>query len=58
MTLALDVRSSVIGVIVAAAVVTSCSSSSLAPSQSEASRRSDLAGGRVLFIAPVRHWRT
>ena len=50
MTLALGLRNSVISVIVAAAVVTSCSSSSLAPSQTEASRRNDLAGGRVLFI--------
>ena len=34
----------------AAAVVTSCSSSSLAPSQTEPSRSNDPAGGRVLFI--------
>ena len=47
---AVDVRNSVIGVIVAAAVVTSCSSRSLAPSQTDASRRNDPAGGRVLFI--------
>ena len=50
MTLALGVRNSVISVILAAAVVTSCSSSSLAPSQTDASRKNDLAGGRVLFI--------
>jgi hypothetical protein len=50
MTLALGVRHSVLRVIVAAAVVTSCSSASLAPSHGEASRGNDLAGGRVLFI--------
>ena len=47
MTLALGARRSVISVIVAAAVVTSCSSSSLVPSQTEASSRNGLAGGRV-----------
>jgi hypothetical protein len=50
MTLAPGVRNSVINVIVAAAVVTSCSSSSIVPSQTEASRSNDPAGGRVLFI--------
>jgi hypothetical protein len=40
----------VVGVIVAAAVVTSCSSSSVAPSQTSASGRSDTVDGRVLFI--------
>lgn len=50
MTLALGVRNSLISVIVAAAVVTSCSSSSLEPSQTRASGTNDLAGGRVLFI--------
>jgi len=50
MTLALGGRNSVISVIVAAAVVTSRSSSSLVPSQTEASSRNDPAGGRVRFI--------
>jgi hypothetical protein len=50
MTLALGLRNSVISVILAAAVVTSCSSSSLVPSQTDASPKNDLAGGRVLFI--------
>ena len=50
MTLAPGVRNSVIRIVVAAAVVASCTSSSPAPSQTEASRRNDLAGDRVLFI--------
>src|SRR5689334_18860606 len=50
MTLARSVRNSLAFVIVAAAVVTSCSSSSFAPSQSSAPRRSDPVDGRVLFI--------
>lgn len=50
MTLTLGVRNFVTSVSVAAAVVTSCSSSPIAPSPTEASRRNDLAGGRVLFI--------
>jgi hypothetical protein len=50
MTLARSVRNSLALVIVAAAVVTSCSSSSFAPSQSSAPRRSDPVDGRVLFI--------
>lgn len=50
MTLALGMRKSILSVIVAAAVVTSCNSSSLAPSEPEAQRRNDAAGGRVLFI--------
>ena len=50
MTLAPGVRNSLISVVVAAAVVTSCSSSSLVPSQTDASPKNDLAGGRVLFI--------
>jgi hypothetical protein len=48
MTLALGVRNAVVGVIVAAAVVTSCSSSSVVPSQTETPRES--VDGRVLFI--------
>jgi hypothetical protein len=50
MTLALGVRNSVVNVIVAAAVVTSCSSSSVAPSQGETPRSGESASGRVLFI--------
>jgi hypothetical protein len=50
MTLARGLRNSVVSVIVAAAVVASCSSSSVAPSQPEAPRGGDAAGGRVLFI--------
>src|SRR5204862_8244869 len=51
MTLALGVRNSVVSVIVAAAIVTSCSSSSVAPSQTEATPPAGTpVGGRVLFI--------
>ena len=50
MTLALGVRNSVVNVIVAAAVVTSCSSSSVAPSRGEVPRSNESASGRVLFI--------
>jgi hypothetical protein len=51
MTLALGVRNSVVSVIVAAAVVTSCSSSSVAPSQTEATSGTGTpVGGHVLFI--------
>jgi hypothetical protein len=50
MTVGVGVRSYVLAAIMAAAVVASCSSSSLAPSQTEALRRNDAAGGRVLFI--------
>jgi hypothetical protein len=50
MTLARGVRNSVVGVIAAAAVVTSCSSSSVAPSQTNPPGRSDPVDGRVLFI--------
>jgi len=52
MTLARGVRNSVAGVIVAAAVVASCSSSSspVAPSQAEPPRGSGANDGRVLFI--------
>ena len=42
-------RNSVVNVVVAA-VLTSCSSSSVAPSQAEAPRSGGSAGGRVLFI--------
>src|SRR3954470_7418782 len=49
MTLALGVRNSVLGVMVAAAVVTSCSSS-IAPSPIDAPRGGDPVNGRVLFI--------
>src|SRR3954468_11092046 len=49
MTLALGVRNSVVSVIVAAAVVTSCSSS-IAPSPIDAPRGGDPVNGRVLFI--------
>jgi hypothetical protein len=44
------VRTSVVAVIVAAAVVASCRSSSLAPSEPDAQRRNDVVGIRVLFI--------
>jgi hypothetical protein len=44
------VRNSVLGVIVAAAIVPSCSSSSVAPSQTNAPRTGDPVDGRVLFI--------
>ena len=44
------VRNAVVTVIVAAAVVASCSSSSLAPSEPEAQRSHDVVGSRVLFI--------
>ena len=50
MTLALGVRNSVVNVFVAAAVLTSCGSSSVAPSRPEPSRSGQSAGGRVLFI--------
>jgi hypothetical protein len=51
MTLADGVRNSVVGVMVAAAaVVTSCSSSSVAPSQPNPPRTGDPVDGRVLFI--------
>ena len=50
MTLARAVRNSVLGVVLAAAVVTSCSSSSAAPSQTNAPGRVDPVDGRVLFI--------
>jgi hypothetical protein len=51
MTLALGVRNSVvINVIVAAAVLTSGSSSSVAPSRGEVPRSGESASGRVLFI--------
>ena len=48
MTLAPGVRSSVLSLIVIAAVVTSCSSSSVAPSQTNSARSAAI--GRVLFI--------
>jgi hypothetical protein len=44
------VRNSVVNVIMAAAVLTSCSSSSVAPSRAEAPSSGESAGGRVLFI--------
>jgi hypothetical protein len=50
MTLALGVRNAVVGVFVAAAVVTSCSSSSVVPSQTETPRAPESVDGRVLFI--------
>jgi hypothetical protein len=50
MTFARGVRISVVGVIVAAAVVTNCRSSAVAPSQANAARRRDPVEGRVLFI--------
>ena len=50
MTRARGVRHSVVGVIVAAAVVTSCSSPSVAPSQTNTPGRADPVDGRVLFI--------
>lgn len=51
MTLARGVRNSVVGVLVAAAVVASCSSSPAAPSQqAEPPRSGGPADGRVLFI--------
>ena len=50
MTLAVGVRSYVLSVVVAAAVVASCGSSSPAPSQTDAPGRNDAAAGRVLFI--------
>jgi hypothetical protein len=50
MTLARSIWNSVLGVIVAAAVVTSCNWSSVAPSQSDAAGRGEAGGGRVLFI--------
>src|SRR4051795_12995572 len=49
MTLALGVRNSVLGVVVAAAAVTSCSSSG-PPSPIETPRGGDPVNGRVLFI--------
>jgi hypothetical protein len=45
-----DVRNSLVNVIVAAAIRTSCSSSSMAPSGAQASRRGESSLGRVLFI--------
>jgi hypothetical protein len=50
MTLARGVRNSVVSVIVAAAVVTSCSSSAVAPSQTNTPRRGDAGEVRVLFV--------
>jgi len=50
MTLALGVRNSVVNAIVAAAILTSCSSSAVAPSPADAPRSGESAGGRVLFI--------
>ena len=51
MTFARGVRNSVVGVIAAAAVVTSCSSPSVAPSQTtNPPNRTDPIDGRVLFI--------
>jgi hypothetical protein len=49
MDLAPGVRTSVLRLIVVAAVVTSCNSSSVAPSQASATRRAPI-DGRVLFI--------
>src|SRR3954468_18366079 len=43
-------RNAVVCIIVAAAIVTSCSSSSVAPSQTNAPRGGDPVNGRVLFI--------
>jgi len=43
-------RHAVVGVVVAAAVVTSCSSSSVVPSQTETPRTRESVDGRVLFI--------
>jgi hypothetical protein len=45
-----SVKASAIKVIVAAAVVAGCSSSTVAPSQAETSRRGEPVDGRVLFI--------
>jgi hypothetical protein len=50
MTHARRARNSVVGVIAAAAIVTSCSSASVAPSQTNAPRTGDPAASRVLFI--------
>jgi len=50
MTRALGLRNSVVKVIVAAAVLTSCSSSSVAPSRAEVPGSGGSAAGRVLFI--------
>ena len=50
MTLALGVRHAVVSIIVAAAVVTSCSSSSVAPSPTDTTPRTGTPSGRVLFI--------
>jgi hypothetical protein len=50
LTLARRLRNPVIGVVVAAAVMISCNSSSVAPSQSNASRTAGPIDGRVLFI--------
>ena len=50
MTLTRDLRNAVVALIVAAAVVTSCRSSSVAPSQTNAPGRSAPVDGRVLFI--------
>ena len=47
--LAPAVRTSILSLIVIAAVVTSCSSSSVAPSQTSAARRAPI-DGRILFI--------
>jgi hypothetical protein len=43
-------RHAVVGIIVAAAVVTSCSSSTVVPSQTETPRTLESVDGRVLFI--------
>jgi hypothetical protein len=50
MTVACSVKHSLVGVIVAAAVVTSCNSSPVSSSQTGAPRRSGPVDGRVLFI--------
>jgi hypothetical protein len=53
MTFARGVGISVVGVIVAAAVVTNCRSSAVAPSQANAARGREPVDGRVLFIGTV-----
>ena len=50
MTLWLGVRNAIVGVVLAATFVTSCSSSSVVPSQAETPGARESDGGRVLFI--------
>jgi len=50
MTHACGARNAVVCIIVAAAIVTSCSSSSVAPSQTNAPRGGNPVDGRILFI--------